>query len=77
MKIFASGMLKFLVTYLLVGPDKNNQPQHRKVLGLTVLAILTFSTHGRALPHLYTSPPRRRLGTCWSSGVKKLSLSPP
>ena len=77
MKIFASGMLKFLGTYLLVGPDKNSQSQHLAVLGLTVLAILSFSTHGRALPLLHTSPPRRRLGTCWSSGVMKLSLSPP
>lgn len=77
MKIFASGVLKFLGTYLLVGPDKNSQSQHLAVPGLAVLAILSFSTHGRALPHLYTSSPRRRLGTCWSSGVRKLSLSPP
>ena len=35
MKIFASGMLKFLGTYLLVGSDKNNQPQHLAVPGLT------------------------------------------
>ena len=77
MKIFASGVLKFFGTYLLVGPDKHNQPQHHAVPGLTVLAILTFSTHGCALPLLYTSSLRRRLGTCWSSGVKKLSLSPP
>ena len=43
MKIFASGMLKFLGNYLLVGSDKNNQSQHLAVPGLMAVRCLSFT----------------------------------